>query len=56
MIITGPEFDSKKMRKTELDTLCRYLIPKIEAFFDDPQNQAEFEAWRKTRREASGAA
>ena len=56
MIVTGAEFDVHKIRKTELEILCRHLAPKIEAFFEDPHNLADFEAWQKQRREASGAA
>lgn len=56
MVAIGAEFDYKKMRKTELDVLCRYLIPKIEAFFDDPKNLADFEEWQRKRKEKTGAA
>lgn len=56
MVAIGAEFDCKKMRKTELDVLCRYLIPKIEKFFEDPKNLADFEEWQRKRKEKTGAA
>ena len=56
MVVIGAEFNCKKMRKTELDVLCHYLLPNIETFFEDPQNMAEFEEWQKQRKEKSGAA
>lgn len=56
MVATGAEFDCKKIRKTELDVLCHYLIPEIEEFFKDPQNLADFEEWQRKRKEKTGAA
>jgi len=30
-----------------IDTLARCLLPKIQAYFDSPEGQAEFEAWKQ---------
>ncbi len=30
-----------------IDTLTRCLLPKIQAYFESPEGQAEFEAWKK---------
>lgn len=30
-----------------IDTLARCLLPKIQAYFDSPEGQAEFEAWKR---------
>ncbi len=43
---------SDKAQQTEIpdfviDTLARCLLPKIQAYFDSPEGQAEFEAWKK---------
>lgn len=34
----------------EIDTLARCLLPKIQTFFDSPEGQAEFEAWKQQNR------
>lgn len=30
-----------------IDTLARCLLPKLQAFFDSPEGQAEFEVWKQ---------
>jgi len=32
-----------------IDSLARCLLPKIQAYFESPEGQAEFEAWKKER-------
>jgi len=34
------------------DTLARCLLPKIQAYFDSPEGQAEFEAWKQRQQNA----
>jgi len=31
----------------EIDALARCLLPKIQAYFDSPEGQAEFKAWKQ---------
>ena len=31
----------------EIETLARYLLPKIQAYFDSPEEQAEYEVWKR---------
>lgn len=31
----------------EIDTLARCLLPKLQAYFNSPEGQAEFEAWKQ---------
>lgn len=31
----------------EIESLARCLLPKIQAFFDTPEGQAAFEAWKQ---------
>ncbi len=33
-----------------IDTLARCLLPKIQAYFDSPEGQAEFKAWKQKQR------
>lgn len=44
-----PEQDGLQMviPEFEIDTLARCLLPKIQAYFDSPEGQAEFEAWKQ---------
>ena len=30
-----------------IDTLARCLFPKVQAYFDSPEGQAEFEEWKR---------
>ncbi len=30
-----------------IDTLARCLLPKIQAYFESPEGQAEFKAWKQ---------
>lgn len=32
-----------------VDTLARCLLPKIQAYFDSPEGQAAFEAWKRQK-------
>lgn len=32
-----------------VDTLARCPFPKIQAYFDSPEGQAEFEAWKQRK-------
>lgn len=50
MIVTGSvELDWNKVPEVEKTTLCRTLYECAERFFENPEVQAEFEAWRKAR-------
>ena len=31
----------------EIEALARCLLPKIQAYFESPEGQAAFEAWKK---------
>ena len=31
----------------EIESLARCLLPKMQAFFDTPEGQAAFEAWKQ---------
>lgn len=31
----------------EIEALARCLLPKLQAYFDSPEGQAEFEAWKQ---------
>lgn len=31
----------------EIESLARCLLPKIQAYFESPEGQAAFEAWKK---------
>jgi len=44
-----PDIDSQQAEIPDfvIDTLARCLLPKIQAYFDSPEGQAEFEAWKK---------
>ena len=35
-----------------IDTLARCLLPKIQAYFDSPEGQAEFEEWKREHENA----
>jgi hypothetical protein len=37
---------SKEVPDHVIDTLARCLLPKIQAYFDSPEGQADFEAWK----------
>ncbi len=30
-----------------IDTLARCMLPKIQAYYESPEGQAEFEAWKQ---------
>lgn len=46
------KIDVQKMPRIEVKLLCRTLLESAEAFYRDPANMAEFEAWKKARQEA----
>ena len=35
----------------EIESLVRCLLPKIQAFFDTPEGQAAFEAWKRLQQD-----
>lgn len=35
----------------EIESLARCLLPKLQAYFDSPEGQAEFEAWRQQQQQ-----
>lgn len=34
----------------EIEALARCLLPKLQAYFDNPEGQAEFEAWKNQQK------
>lgn len=37
----------KEIPEAVIDSLARCLLPKLQAYFDSPEGQAEFAAWKK---------
>lgn len=33
----------------EIEMLARCLLPKIQAYFDSPEGQAEFDTWKRQK-------
>ncbi len=48
LIVEEPDINSPQTEIPDfvIDTLARCLLPKIQAYFDSPEGQAEFEAWK----------
>ena len=38
---------SKKIPDYVIDDIARCLLPKIQAYFESPEGQAAFEAWKQ---------
>ena len=38
---------SKKIPDYVIDDIVRCLLPKIQAYFESPEGQAAFEAWKQ---------
>lgn len=48
----GPELEGQMIiPEFEIDTLARCLLPKIQAYFDSPEGQADFEAWMQQKKD-----
>ncbi len=49
MCQSGAEQDNGQMVIPEfvIDTLARCMLPKIQAYYESPEGQAEFEAWKQ---------
>lgn len=46
MISVGTvSLDISKVPRVEMNTLCRAINKAMERFYEDPENEAEFEAW-----------
>ena len=48
----GPDNMAEEREETvipdyEIEALARCLLPKIQAYFESPEGQAAFEAWKK---------
>lgn len=57
MTITGNvQIDLSKVPKFEMDSLCRTINRAMEAFYEDPKNVAEFEAWLASYKARKGVA
>lgn len=57
MTVTGSvQIDLSKVPKVEMDSLCRTINRAMEAFYEDPQNVAEFEAWLASYKAGKGVA
>jgi hypothetical protein len=44
-----PDSENKGMEVPDhvIDTLARCLLPKIQAYFESPEGQTDFEAWKR---------
>lgn len=47
--MNGVKIDTAAMPKIEVRLLCSTLLEQVKAFYEDPQNAAAFEAWKKQR-------
>lgn len=47
----GIDADLTAIPDFEIESLARCLLPKIQAFFDTPEGQAAFEAWKQKQQE-----
>ena len=49
--IRGPDMAEEREETVvpdfEIEALARCLLPKIQAYFESPEGQAAFEAWKK---------
>lgn len=43
------KINTQAIPKIEVNLLCSTFLEAVQAFYEDPQNAAEFEAWRKAR-------
>lgn len=43
------KIDTAAMPKIEIRLLCSTFLEQIKAFYEDPENAAAFEAWKKQR-------
>lgn len=48
------KINTAAMPKVEVKLLCSTFLEQVKAFYEDPQNVAAFEAWRKARQEQAG--
>lgn len=50
-VIRGPDMAEEREETVipdfEIESLARCLLPKIQAYFEIPEGQAAFEAWKK---------
>lgn len=44
--MTSVKIDTTAIPKIEVNLLCGTFLKAIEAFYKDPKNRAEFEAWK----------
>ncbi len=45
-------YDSDKIPDSVIDIFARCLLTKIQAYFESPEGQAEFERWKQENGEA----
>lgn len=43
------KIDTAAIPKVEVKLLCSTFLEAVQAFYKDPQNLADFEAWQKAR-------
>lgn len=43
------KINTKAIPKIEVKLLCSTFLDAVQAFYEDPQNVADFEAWQKRR-------
>ena len=57
MIATGTvTIELNKVPRVEMDSLCRTINRAMEAFYENPANVAEFEAWLAAYKARKGVA
>lgn len=47
MVDSDLNFDPDEIPDSVIDIFARCLLPKIQAYFESPEGQAEFERWKK---------
>ncbi len=49
--LNGIEVGDHEIPDFEIDALARCLLPKIQEYFESPEGQAAFEAWKKQKQD-----
>lgn len=47
--MAAAKIDCSQIPKVEMNNLCRTLVTAAERFFENPENQKRFEAWKAAR-------
>lgn len=54
--MNGVKIDTAAMPKIEVRLLCSTFLEQVKAFYEDPKNQAAFEAWKQEQEEGEKGA